>query len=160
MAKKKDKDKEAPRSLAVNRQARRDYEIAERFEAGLALTGTEVKSCRAGRVQLKDSYAGFREGELWLHNCHISPYDHASVDVNHDPERSRKLLLKRHELRRLVGKIERSGFTLVPLRVYLKGPWVKVELALGRGRSMHEKKDQLKRKIQEREIEQALRSRR
>ncbi|MDH3284475.1 MAG: SsrA-binding protein SmpB [Acidobacteriota bacterium] len=148
------------RQLASNRNARRNYEIAETYEAGIVLVGTEVKSCREGRIQLKDSYARVEGGELWLFNCHISPYSHASEKLNHDPERRRKLLLKRHELRRLIGKTERSGFTLVPLRVLLKGPWIKVELALARGRTRHDKKEQLKKKIQEREIAQALRSRR
>lgn len=158
--KKKDKqDKERYRNLAVNRQARRDYEIAETFEAGLVLTGTEVKSTRAGRVQLKDSYARLRNGELFLYDCHISHYEHAGSN-NHDPERVRKILLKRHEIQRLLGKIQRSGFTVIPLRIYLKGSWLKIELALARGRSRHEKRDVLKRKVQEREIQQALRQRR
>ena len=148
------------RLLAANRQARRDYEIEETYEAGLALTGTEVKSCREGRVQLKDSYAQLKEGQAWLVGCHISPYEHASPAANHDPERRRKLLLHAHELRRLTGKVERSGFTLVPLRVYLKGSWIKVEIALARGRAKHEKREQLKKKIQQREVEQALRARR
>ncbi len=156
----KSEAKDGVRQLAVNRNARRNFVVAETYEAGIVLRGTEVKSCREGRIQLKDSYARVENGELWLHNCHISPYSHASVKMNHDPERRRKLLLKRHELRRLIGKTERSGFTVIPLRVLLKGPWIKVELALARGRARHEKKDQLKKKIQEREIAQALRNRR
>jgi SsrA-binding protein len=145
--------------LAQNRQARRDYEIEETFEAGLVLTGTEVKSCREGRVQLKDAYAQVKDGEAWLVNCHISPYEHAGPAANHDPERPRKLLLHGHQLRRLTGRVERAGFTLVPLRIFLKGSWIKVEIALARGRAKHEKRDQLKKKIQEREVEQALRRR-
>ncbi|RMG48797.1 MAG: SsrA-binding protein SmpB [Acidobacteria bacterium] len=152
--------KEPTRALAINRRAKRDYTIEETFEAGLALVGTEVKSAREGRIQLKDAYARIKDGELWLVGCHIAPYSHASGDVNHDPERPRKLLVHRYELRRLIGKTERSGYTLIPLRVYLKGPWIKVELALAKGRAKHEKKEALKRKIQEREIKQALADRR
>lgn len=151
---------EGTRLLAKNRQARRDFEIEETFEAGIALTGTEVKSCREGKVQLKDSYAQIKRGEVWLVNCHISPYQHAGPAANHDPERPRKLLLHRHQIRRLLGRVERSGYTLVPLSVLVRGSWIKVELALARGRAKHEKRDQLKKKIQEREVEQALRGRR
>ena len=156
--KKSTPDKERYKNLAMNRQARRDYEIAETFEGGLVLTGTEVKSCKGGRVQLKDSYARIRNGELFLYDCHISHYEHAGHN-NHEPERVRKILLKRHEIQRLLGKTERAGFTLIPLRIYLKGPWIKIELALARGRAKHEKRDVIKKKIQEREIQQALRAR-
>lgn len=159
MARSKQQDKERYRNLAVNRRARRDYEIAETFEAGISLLGTEVKSCREGRIQLKDSYARLKDGEVWLYDCHISPYTHAS-HANHDPERPRKLLLKAYQIQRLLGKTERSGFTLIPLRFYVKGSWIKVEIALARGRAKHEKRDALKKKIQEREIQQALRARR
>ncbi|MBP7149278.1 MAG: SsrA-binding protein SmpB [Acidobacteria bacterium] len=154
-----DKDRQsAQRNLAVNRQARHDYEIAETFEAGLALLGTEVKSAREGRVQIKDAYARVKDGEVWLIGLHIAPYSHASAD-NHDPERTRKVLLHRHEIRRLIGKTERAGFTLIPLRVYASGPWIKVELALARGRARHEKKESLRKKIEEREMREAVRRR-
>jgi len=123
------------------------------------LTGTEVKSAREGRIQLKDAYAKIENGELWLVDCHIAPWTHATFD-NHDPERKRKLLVHRHELKRLLGKTQRAGYTLVPLRVYVKGPWIKVELALARGRAKHEKREEIKRKIHQREIEQELRRRR
>ncbi len=146
---------ESARALAVNRHARRDYEIDDHFEAGIALVGTEVKSCREGRIQLKDSYARIEDGEVWLHDCHIAPYTHGTTN-NHEPERPRKLLLQRHQIQRLIGKTERTGFTLIQLRVYLKGPWVKVEIALARGRAKHEKRDVLKKKIHDREMEQAL----
>jgi SsrA-binding protein len=145
--------------LAQNRQARRDYEIEETFEAGLVLTGTEVKSCREGRVQLKDAYAQVKGEEAWLVNCHISPYEHAGPSANHEPERPRKLLLHKHQLKRMMGRVERAGYTLIPLRIFLKGSWIKVEIALARGRAKHEKRDQLKKKIQDREVEQALRRR-
>lgn len=151
-SKKKDAKGDGGKMLAVNRQARRDYEIIETFEAGVALVGTEVKSCRAGRIQLKDSYARLKNGEVWLYRCHIAPYDHASD--NHPEERPRKLLLHSHQIRRLIGKTERSGFTLVPLSVYLKGPWIKIEIALARGRAKHEKKHVIEKKIHEREMRQ------
>jgi SsrA-binding protein len=155
MARRKGRKSEGPaeRSLAVNRQARRDFEIEETFEGGLVLEGTEVNSCRAGRIQLKDAYARVKDGEVWLYRCHIAPYDHASE--NHELERPRKVLLHDHQIRRLIGKTERAGFTLVPLRVYLRGPWVKVELALARGKARHEKRETIKKKIQEREMRQS-----
>ena len=155
-AKKKTVKGDAGRDLAVNRQARRDYEIEETFEAGIELQGSEVKSCREGRVQLKDSFARIRDGQLWLMKCHISPYTHAPAEA-HELERPRRLLLHGHQIRRLIGKTQRSGYTLVPLRVYLKGAWIKIEIALARGRAKHEKRDAIKKKIDEREIKQALR---
>lgn len=148
------------RELASNRQARRDYEIEETFEAGLVLLGTEVKSCRAGRVQLKDAYARVEGDRVVLHKLHVAHYTHAAVEMNHEPERPRPLLLKAHEIRRLIGKTERAGYTLIPLRVYLKGAWIKVELALARGRSKHEKRDAIKQKMAEREVRQELSRRR
>ncbi|GAB4223062.1 MAG: hypothetical protein Kow0062_22300 [Acidobacteriota bacterium] len=141
------------RTLAVNRAARRNYEIEETFEAGLALRGTEVKAAREGRVQLKDAFARVRNGEVWLHRCHIGPYSHAKE--NHEPERPRKLLLHAWQIRRLIGKTERAGYTLIPLRVYLKGPWIKLELALARGRERHQRKEEIKRRIVERELRRA-----
>jgi SsrA-binding protein len=152
--------KDQVKDLAVNRQARRDYEIEETFEAGMILVGTEVKACREGRVQLKDAYAQVRGEKVLLHKLHIAPYSHAGVDANHEPERVRSLLLRAHEIRRLIGKSERSGYTLIPLRIYLKGAWIKVELALGRGRAHHEKRDLIKRKVAERETRQELARRR
>ena len=156
-AKKKGARADAGRDLAVNRQARRDYEIEETFEAGIELQGSEVKSCRSGRVQLKDSFAKLRDGQLWLMRCHISPYTHAPAEA-HDLERPRRLLLHRYQLQRLIGKTQRSGYTLIPLRVYLKGAWIKIEIALARGRAKHEKRDVIKKKIHDREIRQALRA--
>ncbi|MFN7965780.1 MAG: SsrA-binding protein SmpB [Acidobacteriota bacterium] len=152
--------KDEIRELASNRQARRDYEIEDTFEAGMVLLGTEVKSCRLGRVQLKDAYARPQGDKVVLYKLHIAHYTHASVDANHDPERPRTLLLKAHEIRRLIGKSERAGYTLIPLRVYLKGAWIKVELALARGRSTHEKRDAIKRKMVEREVRQEMSRRR
>jgi SsrA-binding protein len=158
MARGKKKGADPRRDLAVNRQARRDFEIEETFEGGLVLTGTEVKAAREGRVQLKDAFARVRDGQVWLLRAHIGPYQNATE--NHEPERPRKVLLHAHQIRRLIGKTERAGFTLVPLRVYLKGPWIKIELALARGRAKHQKKEEIKKRIQEREMRQAAAARR
>ena len=147
------------KNLAVNRQARHDYTIEDTYEGGLVLLGTEVKSARAGRVQIKDAYARVQNGEVWLIGLHIAPYTHAYHD-NHEPERKRKVLLHRHEIRRLFGKTERSGFTLIPLRIYAKGTRIKVELALAKGKAKSEKKEDLKKKIQEREMRQEAARRR
>lgn len=144
---------DAEKTLAVNRQARHDYEIEETFEAGLSLVGTEVKSAREGRIQLKDAYAKVWREEIYLYRCHIAAWTHTRE--NHELERPRKILLHKHQIRRLIGKTERSGFTLVPLRVYLRGPWIKLELALARGRAKHEKKDVLKKQIADREMREA-----
>ena len=149
------KDRGGPdgRTLAVNRTARRNFEVEETFEVGIALLGTEVKAAREGRIQLKDAFARVRDGEVWLHRCHIGPYSHARE--NHEAERPRKLLMHSWQIRRLIGKTERAGYTLVPLRVYLKGPWIKIELALARGRERHQRKEELKRRIVERELRRA-----
>jgi len=144
--------------LCQNRKARHDYHIEERYEAGIALLGSEVKSIRQGRANLRDSYAGFDRGELFLYNCHISPYAQAGR-FNPDPLRSRKVLLRREELRRLVGKVEEKGLTLVPLSLYLKGRHVKVEIALARGKKEYDRREEMKRREAEREVAQASRGR-
>ena len=118
--------------VATNRQARFRYHLLETWEAGIALQGSEVKSLRDGKVNLKDSYALVRDGEVWLHNCHIAPYAPAAGE-GHDPERPRKLLMHRREIERLIGKTQEKGLTLVPTRIYFSGPRAKVELALARG---------------------------
>jgi len=144
-------DKEAIRNLATHRRASHNYFIDERMEAGVVLTGTEVKSLRQGRANLKDSYAVLRHGEIWLLNCHISPYSHGNIQ-NHEPLRERKLLLHREEIRRLDRKRKSSGLTLVPLRLYLKKGRVKVELAVARGKKLHDKRESIKKRDQDREI--------
>ena len=154
MAKKK-KRKAAPGDVATNRQAGFRYHLLERFEAGIVLEGSEVKSLREGAVQLKDAYAEVRDGEVWLRNMHIAPYKPASRE-NHDPDRPRKLLLHRREIERLVGKTAERGLTLVPTRVYFSGPRAKVELALARGKEMHDKRRSIKDRETRREIERAL----
>jgi SsrA-binding protein len=155
MSKKKQKRKAAPGDVATNRQASYRYELLERWEAGMQLQGSEVKSIRDARVQLKDAYATVRDGEVWLHNVHISPYAPAARE-NHEPERPRKLLMHKHEIERLIGKTQERGLTLVPTRMYFKGRNAKVELALARGKDLRDKRRDLKAREQKREIERAL----
>ena len=151
----KRKRKAAPGDVATNRQAGFRYHLLERFEAGIVLQGSEVKSLREGAVQLKDAYAELRDGEVWLRNMHISPYKAASRE-NHDPDRSRKLLLHRREIERLIGSTAERGLTLVPTRVYFKGPRAKVELALARGKEVHDKRRAIRERETRREIERAM----
>ncbi|PYN28959.1 MAG: SsrA-binding protein [Candidatus Rokuibacteriota bacterium] len=145
------------RTIATNRRARHEYHILETVEAGLVLRGTEVKSLRAGGVNFKDSYATIRSGEGWLLGCHITPYSHGT-DANHEPERDRKLLLHRRELGRLGGKIAERGLTLIPLRLYFKHGRAKVELGLGRGKKLHDKRATVRERDQRREMDQAART--
>jgi SsrA-binding protein len=146
------------RDIAVNRKARHDYLIEETFEAGIVLTGSEVKSLRAGKANLKDSHGRIERGEVWLWNVHISPYGPAS-QFGHDPTRARKLLLHQREIERLTGKIKERGLTLVPLRLYFKNGRAKVELALARGKKLHDKRDALREKETRREIDRATKLR-
>lgn len=125
--------------IARNRKARYNYEILDTYEAGLVLTGTEVKSLRAGRASLTEGYAEVRDGEVWLRNVHIPEYDQGSW-TNHEPRRSRKLLLHRDEIARLIGKTQEKGLTLIPLSLYFKDGYAKVELALARGKKVHDKR--------------------
>jgi len=143
------------KEIAVNRQAFHNYDLIEKFEAGIALTGTEIKSAREGKVNLKDSYGLVKSGEVWLLNCHISPYSHGNYS-NHDPLRTRKLLLKRSEINRLIGRTTERGLTLVPLRMYLKEGRLKCELALAKGRKIHDKREVARQKTIDRETKQAL----
>lgn len=145
--------------IAVNRKARHDYFIEETFEAGLALEGWEVKSLRAGRAQLTESYVHLRDGEAWLLGAHIAPLPTASTHVDPDPTRTRKLLLHRRELDRLVGAVERKGYTLVPLDLHWSRGRAKLRLGLARGKKQHDKREDLKRRIAERETARAIRSR-
>jgi SsrA-binding protein len=144
------------RTIATNRRARHDYYILETIEAGLILKGTEVKSLRAGQVTFKDSYATVRNDEAWLLGCHISPYSHGT-DANHDPERDRKLLLHKREIARLSGKVAERGLTLVPLRMYFKQGRAKLELGLGRGKKLHDKRSALREREVRREMDRAAR---
>ena len=143
------------KEIAVNRQAFHNYEILERLEAGVVLTGTEIKSARDGRVNLKDAYGLVKSGEVWLLNCHISPYSHGNY-ANHDPLRTRKLLLNRSEIRKLIGRTTEKGLTLIPLRLYLKDGRLKCELALAKGRKLHDKRDVARMKTIDKEARQAV----
>lgn len=144
--------------VADNRQARYLYEILETYEAGVELKGTEVKSIRQGRANLRDGYALVRNGEAWLLNVHISPHEMTNQAYNHDPRRTRKLLLHSQEIRKLIGQVEQKGLTLVPLKLYLKRGWVKVTIALVRGKKLHDKREDMKRKQEKREIERAVKN--
>jgi len=142
--------------ISENRKARHDYHILEEIEAGLVLRGTEVKSLRAGRANLKDAYGRFNNhGELYLYQMHINPYTHAHYD-NHEPERPRKLLLHKSELKKLYGKIREKGCTLVPLRIYFKSGKAKVAIAIARGKRSYDKRDAIKEREVKREIDRAM----
>jgi SsrA-binding protein len=152
--------KRKDRAVATNRQAGFQYFIEERLEAGIVLLGTEVKSLREGRVNLKDSFARVEGEEVFLHNCHISPYSHGNIQ-NHDPTRTRKLLLRREEIQRLIGKTQQKGLTLIPLKMYFNPRGIaKVELALARGKKLHDKRETEAKRSAQREIEKARRQRR
>ena len=145
--------------IVENRRARHDYELLERFEAGLVLTGTEVKSLRDGRVQLGQAYAELRDGEAWLVNASIATYDQGNI-ANHEPERPRKMLLHKRELASLIGKVRERGLTLVPTRLYFKDGRVKVEVALARGKERQDKRRDIARREADRQIERAMKARR
>ena len=144
--------------VATNRRARHKFELLDRFECGIELLGTEVKSLREGKAQLGDAYAVIDRGEVWLRNAHIPPYPPAA-DQNHDPERPRKLLLHRYEIDRLIGRSERRGLTLIPTRIYLKGPRAMVELALARGKEQRDRRREIRDRDVKREIEREHRHR-
>lgn len=143
------------KTIATNRKAYHDYHILDTYEAGIVLTGTEIKSIRAGRVNLRDSYATVRDGEVWLINAHIAPYSHGHRE-NHEPRRDRKLLLHRREINRLIGKVQEKGWTMVPLRLYLKNNRAKVELALVRGKKQYDKRKAIAKRDYEREMRRAV----
>ena len=142
----------AGKIITVNRKARHEYFVLETFEAGIELVGTEVKSIRQGGVNLKDSWCGVDDGELYIKGMHVSPYDKGNI-FNKDPLRARKLLMHRSEINKLEGKIREKGLTLVPLQVYFKGSLVKVEIGLARGKKLYDKRDDIAKKDQRREVE-------
>lgn len=144
--------------ICRNRKAYFEYAIDALYEAGLVLKGTEVKSLRQGRANIEDAYARFRDGELFLYNAHISPYTHAAVD-SHEPNRPRKLLIHRWELKRLLGKVQERGYTLIPLKLYFKDQHAKVEIALARGKKKHDKRETIRRREEQRELERARKRR-
>ena len=143
--------------ISQNRKARHEYFIIEKYESGIVLTGTEIKSIRAGRVNFKDSYASVEEGELWLFSLHIAPYENGNY-YNHKPERDRKLLMSKREIIRLNSKVREKGLTIVPLSIYLKNNrWAKVEIALARGKTAHDKRDDIAERDAKRNISRSLR---
>lgn len=144
--------------IAENRRAYHEYHILETYEVGLSLTGTEVKSLRMGRANLGDSFARIDKGEVWLHHMHVSPYTHGNR-YNPDPMRPRKLLMKRSEISRLIGKTKEQGLTLIPLKLYWKGDWAKLELGLAKGKQLYDKREALAAKSTKREVERALKER-
>jgi SsrA-binding protein len=156
MAKGSGKRKAAPGDVATNRQARHRYHLLEHWEAGVMLTGTEVKSLRDGKAQIKDGYAAVRDGEVWLHNVHIPPYGPAARE-NHEPERPRKLLLHRREIERLIGKTAERGLTLVPTRLYFSDGRAKVEISLAKGKDVGDKRQAIKERELKREMDRAIR---
>jgi SsrA-binding protein len=157
-AKRKGKRKAAAGDVATNRRARYRFELLETYECGIELLGTEVKALREGKAQLGDAYAVIEGGEVWLRNAHIPPYPPAA-DQNHDPERPRKLLMHRHEIERLIGRIQRRGLTLIPTRIYFKGPRAKVELALARGKEHRDRRWEIAERDMRREVERELKQR-
>jgi SsrA-binding protein len=140
--------------LATNRKARHDYHLFDRFEAGICLTGTEVKSVRQGGINLKEAYARVRDGEVFLHGAHISPYTHGNRE-NVDPVRTRKLLLNSREIRKLSRETETTGMTIVPTRAYLKNGWVKIEVAVARGKKTYDKRESTRKREMQREMDRA-----
>jgi SsrA-binding protein len=157
-AKRKRKRKAAAGDVATNRRARHRFELLETYECGIELLGTEVKALREGKAQLGDAYAVIEGGEVWLRNVHIPPYPPAA-DQNHDPERPRKLLMHRYEIERLIGRIQRRGLTLIPTRIYFKGPRAKVELALARGKEHRDRRREIAERDMRREVERELKQR-
>jgi SsrA-binding protein len=149
----------AVKTIADNRRARHDYEIIEVFEAGIGLVGTEVKSIRQGKANLSDSFGRVENGELWLYNCNISPYDHGNR-FNHDPIRRRKLLMHRKQIIKLKSRMQEKGLTLVPLKMFFKGNWAKIDLALVRGKQLYDKRQAIMKKETRRQLERVLKKNR
>ena len=141
--------------IAKNPVARHNYTIIDTLEAGIVLTGTEIKSIRTGRVNLKDSYAGINKGEAYIYSMHISPYEHGNI-FNKDPMRDRKLLLNKNEIRKLIGLIKQKGYTLVPISLYFKGSFVKLELGIGKGKKLYDKRQDIAKKDAERRMKQHI----
>jgi SsrA-binding protein len=143
------------KNIAENRRARHEYEVLEVFEAGIVLAGTEVKSMRQGRANLQDSFARVEQGELWLYNCHISPYDHGNR-FNHDPVRKRKLLMQHKQILKLKSQMQEKGLTIVPLKLFFKGNWAKVDLALARGKQLYDKRADITKRDTKRQLERII----
>lgn len=143
------------KTVATNRKARHDYHLLEMVDAGIELVGTEVKAIRAGRINLKEAHVAFAGGEAFLVGCHISPYEHSGYS-GHDPLRRRRLLLHKRQIERLASKVIEKGLTMVPIEVFLSGNWIKITIALARGKQLHDKRETLKRRTLDREAEQAM----
>jgi SsrA-binding protein len=160
-AKKTDKTEEKVRykTVAENRRARHEYEVIDVFQAGIVLAGTEVKSMRQGRANLADSFARVEEGEMWLYNCHISPYDHGNR-FNHEPARKRKLLMHDKEISKLKSRMQEKGLTIVPLKLYFLGNWAKIDIALARGKQLWDKREDTAKRDAKRQIERIVKERR
>ena len=148
----------ARRLVTDNRRAFHEYHILERFDAGMVLTGTEVKSLRMGKVNLTDAFARIENGEVWLYSMHVAPYTHGNI-YNVDPMRRRKVLLKKMEISRLLGKTREKGLTLIPLKLYFDGDWAKVEIGLAKGKNLHDKRDALSKKEAQRDVQRELKER-
>lgn len=143
------------RDIATNKKAFHDYFIDERYETGISLLGTEVKALKEGKANLRDSFAKVEDNQVFIYNCHIAPYSHGNI-ANHDPLRKKRLLLHKEEIKRLIGKTEQKGFSLIPLRIYLKNGLLKLELSLAKGKKEYDKREDIKRKESKREIERAF----
>ena len=142
--------------ISDNRQARYLYEILDTYEAGIELLGTEVKSIREGKLNLRDGYVLVRNGQAWLTNVHISPYTKVSEYFNHEPRRSRRLLLHKQEINKLIGQVEQKGLTLIPLKMYFKNGWIKVSIGLAKGKKLHDKRETAKRRDDQRDMARAM----
>ncbi|HEY9720373.1 MAG TPA: SsrA-binding protein SmpB [Oscillatoriaceae cyanobacterium] len=146
------------RAIADNRRAFHEYHILERYEVGLVLTGTEVKSLRMGKVSLQDAFARIENGEVWVYHMHVAPYTHGNI-YNVDPMRRRKVLMKKMEISRLLGKTREQGLTLIPLKLYWHGDWAKMEIGLAKGKQLHDKRDAIAKKETQRDVQRALKER-
>ncbi len=144
--------------ISTNRKAFHEYHIFDKFNAGMVLTGTEIKSIRKGAINLKDSFVKIDDAEVFLYNCHISPYEQGNR-YNHEEKRTRKLLLNKREIDKLIGRIKKDGYAIVPLEVYLENGWAKIEIALAKGKKLYDKRDDLAKKAQARDIDRAVKSR-
>lgn len=144
--------------ISTNRKAFHEYHIFDKFNAGMVLTGTEIKSIRKGAINLKDSFVKVDDAEVFLYNCHISPYEQGNR-YNHEEKRTRKLLLNKREIDKLIGRIKKDGYAIVPLEVYLENGWAKIEIALAKGKKLYDKRDDLAKKAQARDIDRAVKSR-
>lgn len=144
--------------IANNKKAFHDYLIIEKFNAGIVLTGTEIKSIRKGAINIKDSFGKIEENEVWLYNAHINPYEQGNR-FNHDPDRKRKLLLNKNEILKMLGKIKKEKYTIVPLNIYLENGWAKLEIALAKGKQLHDKRESIAKKTLDREIARSIKIR-